>query len=96
MGLPRPPPFLDPSLTEDIILDNGVNYASGGGGILNETGGYFVSSNLKLNYIYIYIDTHIYDYKLTSKKISIKFYYFGRFKGFHCTSKLSYSKGHEN
>ncbi|TXG51730.1 hypothetical protein EZV62_024254 [Acer yangbiense] len=41
-GLPRPPAFLDPSLTEDVILDNGVNYASGGGGILNETGGYFI------------------------------------------------------
>jgi len=26
-----------------LILENGVNYASGGGGILNETGGYFVS-----------------------------------------------------
>lgn len=43
MGLPRPPAFLDPSLSEDVILENGVNYASGGGGILNETGGYFVS-----------------------------------------------------
>ena len=43
MGLPRPPAFLDPSLSEDIILENGVNYASGGGGILNETGSYFVS-----------------------------------------------------
>ncbi|KAJ7956406.1 GDSL esterase/lipase [Quillaja saponaria] len=42
MGLPRPPAFLDPSITEDIILENGVNYASGGGGILNETGGYFI------------------------------------------------------
>ncbi|KAL2539479.1 GDSL esterase/lipase [Abeliophyllum distichum] len=42
MGLPRPPAFLDPSLTEDVILENGVNYASGGGGILNETGSYFV------------------------------------------------------
>jgi hypothetical protein len=42
-GLPRPPAFLSPSLTEDLILENGVNYASGGGGILNETGGYFVS-----------------------------------------------------
>ncbi|XP_030476074.1 GDSL esterase/lipase At1g74460-like [Syzygium oleosum] len=42
MGLPRPPPFLDPSLTEDMILENGVNYASGGGGILNETGTYFI------------------------------------------------------
>ena len=42
MGLPRPPAFLDPSLSEDVILENGVNYASGGGGILNETGSYFV------------------------------------------------------
>ncbi|KAF2311277.1 hypothetical protein GH714_021455 [Hevea brasiliensis] len=42
-GLPRPPAFLGPSLTEDVILENGVNYASGGGGILNETGGYFDS-----------------------------------------------------
>ncbi|KAE8658301.1 GDSL esterase/lipase [Hibiscus syriacus] len=41
-GLPRPPAFLDPSLTEDVILENGLNYASGGGGILNETGGYFI------------------------------------------------------
>ncbi|KAG4185609.1 hypothetical protein ERO13_A09G242600v2 [Gossypium hirsutum] len=41
-GLPRPPAFLDPSLTEDVILESGVNYASGGGGILNETGGYFI------------------------------------------------------
>ncbi|GAV84240.1 LOW QUALITY PROTEIN: Lipase_GDSL domain-containing protein [Cephalotus follicularis] len=40
-GLPRPPAFLDPSLTEDVILENGVNYASGGGGILNETGSLF-------------------------------------------------------
>lgn len=42
MDLPRPPAFLDPSLNEDMILESGVNYASGGGGILNETGGYFV------------------------------------------------------
>ncbi|KAJ4712948.1 GDSL esterase/lipase [Melia azedarach] len=41
-GLPRPPAFLDPSLSEDVILENGVNFASGGGGILNETGGYFI------------------------------------------------------
>ncbi|KAL7153287.1 hypothetical protein ABFS83_04G157300 [Erythranthe nasuta] len=42
MGLPRPPAFLDPTLNEDVILKNGVNYASGGGGILNETGSFFV------------------------------------------------------
>uniref|UniRef100_A0A6N2N2F4 Uncharacterized protein n=1 Tax=Salix viminalis TaxID=40686 RepID=A0A6N2N2F4_SALVM len=47
-GLPRPPAFLDPSLTDDLILENGVNYASGGGGILNETGGYFIQ-RLSLN-----------------------------------------------
>ncbi|MED6171281.1 hypothetical protein PIB30_039355 [Stylosanthes scabra] len=44
-GLPRPPAFLDPSLTPEIILENGVNYASGGGGILNETGQYFIQSD---------------------------------------------------
>ncbi|GJN00233.1 hypothetical protein PR202_ga17649 [Eleusine coracana subsp. coracana] len=42
MGLPRPPAFLDPSLDEDVIFKNGVNYASGGGGILNETSSLFV------------------------------------------------------
>ncbi|XP_027125567.1 GDSL esterase/lipase At1g74460 [Coffea arabica] len=42
MGLPRPPAFMDQSLTEDVILDSGVNYASGGGGILNETGSLFI------------------------------------------------------
>ncbi|KAF9626188.1 hypothetical protein IFM89_031315 [Coptis chinensis] len=42
MGLPRPPAFLEPTLTEDIILANGVNYASGGGGILNDTGNLFI------------------------------------------------------
>ncbi|KAK7411415.1 hypothetical protein VNO78_02848 [Psophocarpus tetragonolobus] len=42
IGLRRPPAFLDPSLSEDVILENGVNYASGGGGILNETGSYFI------------------------------------------------------
>ncbi|XP_043703870.1 GDSL esterase/lipase At1g74460 [Telopea speciosissima] len=41
-GLPRPPAFLDPSLDEDMILSNGVNYASGGAGILNETGTLFI------------------------------------------------------
>lgn len=42
MGLPRPPAFMDPNLNENMILESGVNYASGGGGILNETGGYFI------------------------------------------------------
>ncbi|XP_074565765.1 GDSL esterase/lipase At1g74460 [Curcuma longa] len=42
LGLPRPPAFLDPSLDEDTILNNGVNYASGGGGILNDTSSHFI------------------------------------------------------
>ncbi|KAL2935163.1 hypothetical protein RDABS01_018281 [Bienertia sinuspersici] len=42
LGLPRPPAFMDPNLDEDTIMNSGVNYASGGGGILNETGGYFI------------------------------------------------------
>ncbi|KAG6537326.1 hypothetical protein ZIOFF_002413 [Zingiber officinale] len=42
LGLPRPPAFLDPSLDEDTILTSGVNYASGGGGILNETSSHFI------------------------------------------------------
>ncbi|CAN1839654.1 GDSL esterase/lipase At1g74460 [Linum perenne] len=46
IGLPRPPAFLDSSLSEDVILDKGVNYASGGGGILNETGGLFLLHSL--------------------------------------------------
>ncbi|KAK9116717.1 hypothetical protein Sjap_015664 [Stephania japonica] len=41
-GLPRPPAFLDDSLSEDVILVKGVNFASGGGGILNDTGSLFV------------------------------------------------------
>uniref|UniRef100_J3MCN5 Uncharacterized protein n=2 Tax=Oryza brachyantha TaxID=4533 RepID=J3MCN5_ORYBR len=42
MGLPRPAAFLDPSLDENVILKSGVNYASGGGGILNETSSLFI------------------------------------------------------
>lgn len=53
-GLPRPPAFLDPSLTEDVILENGVNFASGGGGILNETGGLFVSCKTKIFKLKLY------------------------------------------
>lgn len=45
MGLPRPPAFLDPSLDENLIFQSGVNFASGGGGILNETSSLFVSDH---------------------------------------------------
>jgi hypothetical protein len=41
-GLPIPAAYLDPSTDENTVLKRGVNYASGGGGILNETGSLFV------------------------------------------------------
>ncbi|GJN00118.1 hypothetical protein PR202_ga17281 [Eleusine coracana subsp. coracana] len=40
-GVPPPPPFLSLYMTDDAVL-SGVNFASGGAGILNETGLYFV------------------------------------------------------
>ncbi|KAF0932535.1 hypothetical protein E2562_010420 [Oryza meyeriana var. granulata] len=40
-GVPSPPPFLSVSMVDDDVL-GGVNFASGGAGILNETGVYFV------------------------------------------------------
>lgn len=45
LGVPSPPPFLSLSMNDDAIL-KGVNYASGGAGILNETGLYFVRTAL--------------------------------------------------
>eukprot|EP00253_Pinus_taeda_P027231 PITA_27231 len=41
-GLPIPAPILDPSTDDNTVLKQGVNYASGGGGILNETGYLFI------------------------------------------------------
>lgn len=41
LGIEPPPPYLSLSMNDDAILQ-GVNYASGGAGILNETGFYFV------------------------------------------------------
>ncbi|KAF6134509.1 hypothetical protein GIB67_028530 [Kingdonia uniflora] len=67
MGLPRPPAFLDPSLTEDVILENGVNYASGGGGILNETGGLFVQKFSLYKQIELFQGTR----ELIEKKIGV-------------------------
>ena len=43
LGIPSPPAYLSISPTDDAIL-KGVNYASGGAGILNDTGLYFVIS----------------------------------------------------
>ncbi|KAH6803775.1 SGNH hydrolase-type esterase superfamily protein [Perilla frutescens var. frutescens] len=41
LGIPSPPPYLSLSPTDDAIL-KGVNYASGGAGILNDTGLYLL------------------------------------------------------
>ncbi|KAK1262988.1 GDSL esterase/lipase [Acorus gramineus] len=41
LGIPSSPPYLSLSPNDDAIL-RGVNYASGGSGILNETGLYFI------------------------------------------------------
>lgn len=41
-GSPPPVPFLSLYMTDDEVL-GGVNFASGGAGLLNETGIYFVS-----------------------------------------------------
>ncbi|CAI9111369.1 OLC1v1011582C1 [Oldenlandia corymbosa var. corymbosa] len=41
LGIPPTPPYLSLSPTDDALL-KGVNYASGGAGILNETGLYFI------------------------------------------------------
>uniref|UniRef100_A0A0D9WP10 GDSL esterase/lipase n=1 Tax=Leersia perrieri TaxID=77586 RepID=A0A0D9WP10_9ORYZ len=40
-GVPPPPPFMSLYMTDDEVL-GGVNFASGGAGLLNETGIYFV------------------------------------------------------
>lgn len=45
-------PFLAPNTTGKAML-YGVNYASGGGGILNATGGIFVSVIVNLIYLVI-------------------------------------------
>ncbi|CAN8232860.1 unnamed protein product [Cochlearia groenlandica] len=41
LGIKSPPPYLSLSRNDDAFLD-GINYASGGAGILNETGLYFI------------------------------------------------------
>lgn len=41
MGVPSPPAYLSLAYDDDAVL-KGVNYASGGAGILNDTGAFFV------------------------------------------------------
>lgn len=50
LGIQSPPPYLSLSINDDAIL-RGVNYASGGAGILNDTGLYFVCSFSLLFYV---------------------------------------------
>lgn len=42
LGIPAPPPFLDPTTAGNRIL-GGVNYASAAGGILDESGSHYVT-----------------------------------------------------
>lgn len=59
LGIPPPPPYLSLSQDDDRLLQ-GVNYASGGAGILNDTGLYFVRYKFlqkhlkKFNHLHIY------------------------------------------
>lgn len=43
LGVSSPPPYLSLNGNVDAMME-GVSYASGGAGILNDTGLYFVSS----------------------------------------------------
>ena len=45
LGVPSPPPFLDPTSTGNKLL-NGVNYASASGGILDDSGRHYVLNTL--------------------------------------------------
>ncbi|GAB2221086.1 hypothetical protein Droror1_Dr00012253, partial [Drosera rotundifolia] len=78
-GLPRPPAFLDPSLTEDMILENGVNYASGGGGILNETGSYFIQRLCFSKQIELFQGTQVLIQKKIGKKAADDFFQKSRY-----------------
>ncbi|XP_055828139.1 GDSL esterase/lipase At1g74460 [Solanum dulcamara] len=74
MGLPRPPAYLNQSLTEDVILEDGVNFASGGGGILNETGGLFIQRFSLYKQIELFQGTQeLIREKIGSKKADIFF-----------------------
>ncbi|KAL5725725.1 hypothetical protein ACHQM5_008841 [Ranunculus cassubicifolius] len=63
LGVPPPPPYLSLSENDDAIL-KGVNYASGGAGILNETGLYFIQR--------LSMDDQISCFEKTAEKIKNK------------------------
>ncbi|KAL6009134.1 hypothetical protein ACLOJK_022361 [Asimina triloba] len=74
MGLPRPPAFLDPAVDADAILENGVNYASGGGGILNETGQLFIQRFSLSKQIELFQGTHTLITNKIGKKAADEFF----------------------
>jgi len=59
LGIPSPPAYLSVSQNVDTLL-KGVNYASGGAGILNDTGLYFVSMIQVL--IFLFTDYNLSDF----------------------------------
>ncbi|OMO52679.1 Lipase, GDSL [Corchorus capsularis] len=63
LGVSSPPPYLSLSQNDDAIL-NGVNFASGGAGILNETGLYFIQR--------LTFDDQINYFKKTKERIRAK------------------------
>ncbi|XP_076902801.1 GDSL esterase/lipase At5g37690-like [Bidens hawaiensis] len=63
LGIPSPPPYLSLNPDDDAML-KGVNYASGGAGILNDTGVYFIQR--------ISFDDQIGNYENTIKVIKKK------------------------
>lgn len=57
LGVPSPPPFLDPSSVGSKIL-NGVNYASASSGILDDSGRHYVLYilvSIILNFLFYHI-----------------------------------------
>lgn len=62
-GVPPPPPFLSLRMTGKDVL-GGVNFASGGAGILNETGVYFVQ--------YLSFDEQISSFEIVKKAMIAK------------------------
>lgn len=64
LGISPPPPYLSLLQNDDAIL-KGVNYASGGAGILNDTGLYFVIS-IEIFYSThsIYIDVDLFVFRI--------------------------------
>ncbi|XVE72236.1 hypothetical protein DITRI_Ditri11bG0023200 [Diplodiscus trichospermus] len=63
LGISSPPPYLSLAPNDDAILQ-GVNYASGGAGILNETGAYFIQR--------LTFDDQINYFKKTKENIRVK------------------------